>query len=386
MDEEPTQQATQPYLDPRRQGIQSFSEDESDVICILLPTSRPAHDAVKLTAEAAPQHIKQNHEMSQVEDHGNDAISEDSKTRDDRSQDSDIENEQVLTSGRGRDASDGVGTARDIALRFSSKVHSLCLGFVFGRNPKSCDLLLCDNDNKQVSNKHFRIYINSHGVLMLEDTSTNGTMVDGTLLQGAKAKATDRDPQPRRTLVDGGMIQLPTITRTNGESVRFHVKMPSRNNYLAKYQQNLATYLACIEQAERQAKATADSAVQGLPMVLPHVSQSSLSSFLQYLLTSQQTVKVMQQGFQPETTPNGSILAAATGQHHHGMHWNGGDKYNVISYIGKGAFAMVYKLSSKRDGEVFAVKEIDKTKIKDRADAIKARKELDVIKSLRHVS
>lgn len=94
----------------------------------------------------------------------------------------------------------------------------------------------------------------------------------------------------------------------------------------------------------------------------------------------------MQQPLQQGTTPNGSILTAATGQTHHGMHWNGGDKYNVICYIGKGAFAMVYKLSSKQDGEVFAVKEIDKAKIKDRNEANKARKELDVIKNLRHVS
>ncbi|KAK4690470.1 hypothetical protein P7C71_g6328, partial [Lecanoromycetidae sp. Uapishka_2] len=362
MDEEPTQQATQPFHDPRRQGNDSILsyQDQSDIICILFPTSRPAHDAIQLTAEAAPQHIKQNHDVADAGEDDNDLSLEDSNTHADRSQGSDVENEQLPDQRKGKDG------ARDIALRFSSKVHNLCLGFVFGRNPKSCDMLLCDYDNKQVSNKHFRIYMNNHGVLMLEDTSTNGTIVDNTLLQGDKAKASDRDSQPRRTLVDGSMICLPTITRTNGDSVRFLVKMPGREGYLKKYQQNLATYLACIEQAERRAAATADSATKGLPMVLP------------------QTVKTMQQGLQQDTTPNGSILAAATGQHHHGMHWNGGDKYNVIGYIGKGAFAMVYKLSSKRDGEVFAVKEIDKGKIKDKADAHKAQKELNVIKNLRH--
>ena len=69
------------------------------------------------------------------------------------------------------------------------------------------------------------------------------------------------------------------------------------------------------------------------------------------------------------------------------MHWNGGDKYNVIGYIGQGAFAMVYKLSSKQDGEVYAVKEIDKGKFaKGGSSAEKARKELDVIRNLQHVS
>jgi serine/threonine protein kinase len=98
------------------------------------------------------------------------------------------------------------------------------------------------------------------------------------------------------------------------------------------------------------------------------------------------SINLLQRGTEQDTTPGGSILAAATGQHHHGLHWNGGDKYNVIGYIGKGAFAMVYKLSSKRDGEVYAVKEIDKAQFaKNGASAQKARKELDVIKNLRHV-
>lgn len=48
---------------------------------------------------------------------------------------------------------------------------------------------------------------------------------------------------------------------------------------------------------------------------------------------------------------------------------------------------MVYKLSSKRDGEVYAVKEIDKVKLmKGGSSTQKAQKEVDVIKNLRHVS
>lgn len=275
MDEEPTQPATQPYIDPRRQGIISILDlqDESDVICMLYPTSRSAHDAVQLTAEVAAQHIKQNHDMSQIDEEGDGVMSEASKTRDDRSQDSDLENKQSHDSAKVKDLSNGVGKACDLALRFSSRVHNLCHGFVFGRNPKTCDLLLCDYQNKQVSNKHFRIYVNSHGVLMLEDTSTNGTIVDGTLLRGSKGKATDRNLQPRRTLTDGDHITLPTITRTNGESVRFIVKMPSRDKHQKKYEQSLATYLACVEQAERQAAATTEAAMKGLPMNTPQVSQ-----------------------------------------------------------------------------------------------------------------
>ena len=92
-------------------------------------------------------------------------------------------------------------------------------------------------------------------------------------------------------------------------------------------------------------------------------------------------------GPQQETTPNGSILAAATSSNNHGLHWNGGEKYNVVNYIGKGAFAMVYKLSSKRDGELYAVKEVSKKNfIKDGILGHKFHNELNVMKSLHHVS
>ena len=46
-------------------------------------------------------------------------------------------------------------------------------------------------DNRKIwpsklSNVHFRIYLNQGGILMLEDTSSNGTFVDGTQLWASK--------------------------------------------------------------------------------------------------------------------------------------------------------------------------------------------------------
>ena len=68
------------------------------------------------------------------------------------------------------------------------------------------------------------------------------------------------------------------------------------------------------------------------------------------------------------------------------MLWNGGEKYNVVGYIGKGAFAMVYKLSSKSSGEVYAVKQIEKRRfIKDGLLGHKVHYELNVMKKLSHV-
>ena len=69
------------------------------------------------------------------------------------------------------------------------------------------------------------------------------------------------------------------------------------------------------------------------------------------------------------------------------MHWNGGDKYNVVGYIGKGAFAMVYKLATVDNGKVFAVKELDKRKfMKNGILDHKVHNELKIIRKLQHVS
>ena len=86
-------------------------------------------------------------------------------------------------------------------------------------------------------------------------------------------------------------------------------------------------------------------------------------------------------------SPNAHLLAAATGTYNYGAQWDGGPNYNVVDYIGKGAFAMVYKLSTKRDGEVFAAKQIEKRRfIKDGQVGSKVHHEIKIMERLRHVS
>lgn len=242
-----TQPFTQPFEDPRRHGTNSMlsENDEADIIAILHPTSVSAHTCVGITAKAAPQHILQNHNQSQVHD----TISDDGDSQ---------------RSGKS-------SQTQDIALRFSSKVHSVCSGFYFGRTPQRSDILLCPKENSTVSSRHFRIFINKHGILMLEDTSTNGTIVDNVVLNAANGKRTierDGKTQPMITLHAGAMIELPTITCTSGDAVRFIVMIPSRDNARPKYHQNLLGYLACIAQEERRA-AVAVQAGDEAPATVP---------------------------------------------------------------------------------------------------------------------
>ena len=171
-EEEETQatQATQGQFDQRRMGRNGSGlndADVSDVICILHPTSPAAFRIVSHTARSNHQHVLQNHTMTQF---GNGKELESS-----------TEAETILI--------DPVPENRpvDLALRFSSSVFDPAVGFCFGRNYMKCDINLdAENKQKRVSNTHFRIFPNSQGVLMLEDLSTNGTIVDCNILGGKK--------------------------------------------------------------------------------------------------------------------------------------------------------------------------------------------------------
>ena len=254
MEEDGTQPLTQPRYDPRRGGqTDSVPNDEADIICILMPSSHPAVEAVALTAQAAPQHILQNGTMSQLEE-----------------DDDLIEHEESSKQNR---------KTQDIALRFSSRIHSVRMGFTFGRNPKFCDLLLGDINNKKFSNRHFRIFINEYGSLMVEDTSTNGTIVDGTALRCEKAKVPEDARHPRHTLHHGAIIELPTMSRQSEETLRFIVHMPSREGCEEKYRQNLQAYIAYVAQVARQAMVIEEAAKEGHPITMPQVSKTTDNSF-----------------------------------------------------------------------------------------------------------
>ena len=69
------------------------------------------------------------------------------------------------------------------------------------------------------------------------------------------------------------------------------------------------------------------------------------------------------------------------------MKWNGGETYNVVGYIGQGAFAMVYKLSTVQDGVVYACKQIEKRRfVKDGQPGHKMHYEIRIMESISHVS
>ncbi|KAJ5475156.1 hypothetical protein N7539_008222 [Penicillium diatomitis] len=295
---EATQESTQPCTDPRRMGLNNsglHDQDLADIICILHPNSHAAHDAVAATAAIGSQHILQ--------------------------QDL-LDYEQSDTA------------ALDIALRLSSQVCNLGVGFCFGRNHARCDVLLAVNDQaKQVSNTHFRIYLTGDGIIMLQDTSTNGTIVDNCRLRR-------NQKENSRMLTNGSVIQV--VTGEGSDEVRFIVRIPSREGFALQYTQNILRYFERVQRAA--------GAVQLKNRNAPTTSALSWSVANTY-----------------------------------GMHWTGGTVYNVTGQIGKGAFATVYKLATKQHGAIYAAKELDKRRfMKNGILDHKVDNEMKIMRDLKH--
>lgn len=125
-----------------------------------------------------------------------------------------------------------------IALRFSSQVKNPMQGFAFGRSPSCCDIYLQDDPRRRLSKVHFRIYLNESGVLMLEDMSTNGTIVDRVLL-----KMKDSSTKMKRTLSSGSKIEI--LMDEPSRDIMFLVRIPIRDGPCEEaYQRKLETYLA----------------------------------------------------------------------------------------------------------------------------------------------
>jgi serine/threonine protein kinase len=301
-----TQPATQQALDPRRLGeVEELitEPDPADIICILHPGSPSASRIVQRTAQERPQHILQT----------TTAFGEAGET---------------VSLGNGN-------RTHDLALRFSSSPLQP-FGFTFGRNPGLCDVVLKDDTeaSKQISNMHFCIFVNDNGVLIVEDSSTNGTIVDNVILRAKPPR-----PSSKRMLLNGSTIQ--PLSRDVENLIKFHVRIPPRDGYELRYRANFENFMSRMRQmrAEHQKQPP------------PHPGPSNL------VLTSNRF----------------------------GMKWDGGPKYKVTNFLGRGAFANVYQLTTCYDGDLFAVKELEKKRfVKDNVLDRRLVNELNIMKAVTH--
>lgn len=138
-----------------------------------------------------------------------------------------------------------------IALRLSARVKDPLQGFTFGRNTNRCDICFVNDPLRRLSNIHFRVYLNEYGVLMLEDRSTNGTIVDEKLLKARAREASET----KRTLSSGSTVKV--LMHTGSNDLTFLVRIPRREGeYEAAYRANLTRHMRELRDLAEKANAT----------------------------------------------------------------------------------------------------------------------------------
>ncbi|KAL3417637.1 hypothetical protein PVAG01_10647 [Phlyctema vagabunda] len=326
MEEELTQPATQIVLDPRRVGGQSpdlSSEDATDIFLMLHPSSSTAYNVCQqFPKEDSMKFLP----VSSTEVRFKDTVPDD---------------EAVPVAKKDK-------SANVIVLRLSANLKSGVAGHCFGRNPARCDYILGNNEaiNKRVSNIHFRIYINEHGTIMIEDQSTNGTFVDKTLL---RAKEKENGEHHQHIIEQGTMIRL--VMQPPGEDIIFIARMPLRSDAdEIVYQENLTKFLSEKAQVGVKKQDAGEPSAKEPPNLFPTQPYSSTSISRK-------------------------------------REWRGGSTYNKIGTIGKGAFAVVYKVTRKYDGQPFAAKELEKRRfMKNGILDQKVDSEMTIMRKITHAN
>ncbi len=165
-----------------------------------------------------------------------------------------------------------------IALKLSASIKNPLQGFTFGRNRNRCDITFVEDPYKRLSNVHFRIFINEYGVLMLEDQSTNGTVVDEMLL---KSRAKQKSPA-MRTLSSGSKISI--LMHKDSSDLVFLVRVPRRDGeYESAYRKNLGAYLKKLQAiAEREGETISAEPDGNVPHAPYHAVVSSYLNSVTY--------------------------------------------------------------------------------------------------------
>ncbi|KAJ4359332.1 Protein kinase protein rad53 [Ascochyta clinopodiicola] len=313
-----TQPSTQQVLDPRRLGRNNSGlndGDIADVLVILHPATPTAIKIVENTAESRPQHVLFRNSLDP--DSMNASLT-------------DIEEQEtIIINGAGDRIGQSSRAGADLALRMSSAqtLRFKDLGFIFGRNPNSADIVFGQDSGKRISNQHFRIYLNLDGILMIEDLSTNGTIVDDQLLK-------NRDKRFSRIRMVGSGSIICIQSSNDAEMIKFVVRVPSRVSHIDRFRDNLRNFIADCAKGDDKTKA-----VQRI----------------------------------------GKNYGGPT------MKWDGGTNYNIVGLLGKGAFATVHQLATKMEGKLLAAKELEKRRfMKNGQLDKKIDNEMRIMQSLRH--
>jgi FHA domain-containing protein len=319
-----------------------FSDDEiSDIVCILYPYSSSARREVSRIARADHQHVVGTEDAVAIEP--------------DYSLEDDASNFQ---------APQPMGDYA-IILRLSASVKNKLQGFQFGRNAAKCDVYFVEDPKKRLSNVHFRVYVNDYGIVMLEDQSTNGTFVDNQLLR-AKNPNPHHKLDTRRQLTHGSKIKV--LMHDETEDLIFLVRIPRREGeHNLRYMENVDAYRDRVRLA---GGGPLDETIVTTPGGHPDLFSTPRAK------TGTPTARQVR-------------LAPSAGSHdttRYQTEWRGSEKYIKVSQIGKGAFAVVHKVTSRYDGKPYAAKELEKRRfVKNGILDQKVENEMKIMQRVTHV-
>lgn len=302
-------------------------EDAADIVCILHPDSEPARVACSENNKLNPKNT-------------------------------------VSLKGDNSDLTAQGLFPCDLAVRLSANLKDIHLGWVFGRSHERCDFVLRGVENK-ISNQHFRIYLNEHNTLMLEDMSTNGVSLDGTILRYKKKE----EGTPYRQTIENGSLLGIVISSVIPDNLHFIIRIPQRTDEAQDaFDKNYVHYMRRLQEAQIQ---------RGIKVAGIRQPVSSLSG-----LEKTSNAKHLQLNLFPNAVNRGASSSSMVRKR---REWRGGPKYNKIDIIGKGAFAVVYRITDKRTGVPFAAKELEKKKFLKNG-AQKVDTEMRIMSKIHHVS
>lgn len=340
--------ATQNVLDPRRLGKQNsgFSdEDISDIICVLHPSSDSAKEELERIAQEDSPHIIGKNEADELE----------------------IDYAQEDHAGRFQTRPRNEGNLA-LILRLSAQLKNPQAGYAFGRNLGRCDVVFLNDPRKRISNIHFRIYVNEYGSVMIEDQSTNGTWVDGKLLTSQHHKDRNDQASRRWVLSSGAIIRI--YLHEEAQDLAFRVRIPKRDD---EYDQAYTTKVD--EFFTRHGIQRQNTTITPGPG--GHVDL--FRAPVQPEPRRADPDEITQQNTR-------SISRRREPLHHVVREWTGSGKYNRTGTIGKGAFAVVHKVTSKYDGKPYAAKELEKRRfIKNGVLDQKVENEMRIMQRIDHV-
>lgn len=237
--------ATQNVLDPRRIGKQNsgFSDaDIADIVCLLLPYSDAARAELREMALRTSLHMVEADEAAHPE----------------------------LQAAQGLSHMPQLVGEHAIVLRLSAQCKNPLKGFTFGRSRTNCDIYFGNDPLRRISNIHFRIFYNEYGILMIEDSSSNGTLVDKTILR-LKPRKGEKNCDTQRTLTPGSQIKILMVSRE--DDLHFVVQIPRREgDYEEAFRKNLTRHMDYLK-GLRESKVEEDMGKTIIPGPGGHVSQ-----------------------------------------------------------------------------------------------------------------